>query len=231
MNPHDIVGNSGEGVENELIKDLREILRRERSYASFFAIAGDKQGTEVGVVSDWVVSRFEDGGSCFVTWEHLENPRDPPDLVLTDREGRRHGIEVTELVDGPTISAHATNTSDEFKEYDEPELHRLITKRVARKVNHKFKEGTYASRTLLIYSDEPSIAEGAGIDILSHLPKVQLSYFDEIWFVLPPAVSIGDTPAGNRNCRIYSLKEGSSEGVSCRKFTPPALPNPAGSSW
>lgn len=188
-------------------EELAEIFRRKRPYASYFHFGGDKPGTEVGAVCDWLSARFPQGPDHFASLEYRQNPLDPPDVVLVDHSGIRHGVEVTEFVDGPTISAHIKDYSTDMREYGEEEFRALVIDRITVKSGVPFKDVTCATKRLVIYSDEPFFICGNGVEFLSRFSAVDHSFFDEIWFMIPPAVNISGGEPENPHCRIYEIKK------------------------
>lgn len=187
--------------------EVAKILSRKRPYASYFHFGGDKQGTEVGATRDWLAALYADGPDHFASLEYRENPNDPPDVVLVDTKGARHGVEVTEFVDGRMISAHIKNHETDIKEYSEAEFRTLVLDRITTKAGVPFKDTTCVSKRLIIYSDEPFFICGDGVLFLSRFTHVSQTFFDEIWFIIPPAVNIsGRTPA-NSHCRIYGISK------------------------
>lgn len=186
--------------------ELAEIVRRERPYATYFDSCGDKPGTELGVVFDWLFARYENQLDHFASYEQRSNPFDPPDVVLFDHQGGRHGIEVTEFVDGPTISANAKRRGLVIREYEETEFHRLVSERITEKTGKSFKDPPYISKRLIIYSDEPSISDEVGVMFPSRCPPVLQTVFDEVWFITPPAVHFGGGKPMNPHCCIYEIK-------------------------
>lgn len=189
-------------------EERAEIFHRKRPYAPYFHFRDDKRGTEVGAVCDWLSARFRVGPDSFAALEYRQNPLDPPDVVLVDRSGIRHGIEVTEFVDGPTISAHLRDFSTDIREYGETEFRDLVIERITVKSNAPFKDVTCATKSLIIYSDEPFFICGDGVEFLRSFSAVNQSFFDEIWFMIPPAVNTSGGAPGNPHCRVYEIKRG-----------------------
>jgi hypothetical protein len=144
---------------------LEEMLRRQRAYAGYFHSRGDQVGTERGVVDCWLQARFKIPEEHYTKLEPRPNPLDPPDVVLTDMKGQRIGIEVTELVDGPTISAWVKGIKADFKLYEKEEFFSLIRQRIENKSRSEFKDPPYAGKVLVIYSDEPELCRD---DFLAH---------------------------------------------------------------
>ncbi|MEQ2007519.1 MAG: hypothetical protein ABMA26_12035 [Limisphaerales bacterium] len=183
--------------------ELAELLQRKRAYAPYFCLKDDKAGTERGVVSDWLFARYGCPEEHFVRLQ--SSPEDPPDVVLLDKEGGHHGIEVTELVDGPTIRACDKSQLVFVKEFADGELSQLVLRRISDKSANPFKRGPFASKRLLIYSDEPTIAFCPDIDFLTRFPSSEQHTFDEIWFVIPPEVNTSGGEPENPYCRIFPI--------------------------
>jgi hypothetical protein len=181
--------------------ELFKILTQKRAYASYFHFGMDKIGTEMGVVGDWLQARYETPSSQFVSMRHLPNPCDPPDVVLTDLQGRRYGIEVTEFVDEAFVRAHAKGETNDLRVYNEEEFHRLVTERIRRKAEVPFKDASYYSRILILYSDELALEPA----MLIGIPPVTQGYFDEIWFMIPPAACSTHIGSLDSPCRIYAV--------------------------
>lgn len=132
-------------------------------------------------------------------------PRDPPDVVLIDKEGRRHGIEVTELVDEDTVRAWHQGLSDTAKEYSRDELHELVSVRIRRKSCKPFYSGPFVSKCLLIYSDEPSVAFAGLTYERLRFPSFERGSFTEAWFLIPPAINTSGDFQVNSCCRAFSI--------------------------
>ena len=190
-----------------MTEELAKILRCKRPYASYFHFGRDKAGTEIDVVCDWLEARYPNGANGFVKLEYRENPRDPPDVVLIDHADARHGIEVTEFVDSPTINAHIRDYSTDIREYTEADFRSLVLERIGAKARVPFKDTNCATKRLIIYSDEPIFTCGDGLLFLSRFPVAPQSYFDEVWFMIPPAVNISGREPKDPHCRIFELRK------------------------
>jgi len=191
--------------ESELA-ELKEILRKRRPHAAYFHFTGDKAGTEASVVEDWVQARHHRTDGPYVKMESLENPFDPPDVVLTDENGDRHGFEVVEFVDRETIRAAVNKRPVDDKEYGEQEFRALIADLITRKAHKPFKDASCVTKRLIIYSDETIFIAGDGLEFLSRFPAVHQSYFDEVWLMIPPPPTDSD-PTAVSLCRIFEIKK------------------------
>jgi hypothetical protein len=180
-----------------------------RPYAGYFDVKGHKAQTERGVVDNWLHALRRYPHKHF-TLEDRRNKQDPPDIVLI-HDQERIGIEVTELVDGASISAVAKAekekraTNQYPKEYEEKESLDLIKDRILKKAAKNFHDEPYTSKILLMHTDEPSIYGG---EFLSRIPPIQQSFFNEVWIVTPPAPNLSGRDPENPNCRIYEIKNG-----------------------
>jgi hypothetical protein len=184
-------------MENE----LAELFRKRRKHAPYFEVRGDKPGTELTVVLDWLSARYENPDDHFARLDHCANPLDPPDVIATDYQGGRHGFEVTEFVDREA----AGKCDRDSKNFSEAELRQHISDRVLEKARAGFRDNTCISKCLIIYSDEPTIAFGDGLVFLSRLPTVAQSFFDEVWLMIPPSVNVSGREPQNPHCRIHRI--------------------------
>lgn len=87
-----------------LVTFMREAETRSRGYASYWEWAPDRQVEEIGVVRTLATFLTFTEGSVWRSIEPVAN--DPPDVLLTRADGRRIGVEVTELVSGEAAKLH-----------------------------------------------------------------------------------------------------------------------------
>jgi hypothetical protein len=162
--------------------------------------------TEMGVVYDWLQARFEHPEEHYSKIEPRPNPLDPPDVVLTDIKGARVGVEVTELVDGPTISAWEKGLNTDFKLYEKEEFFALLRERIGSKSKSEFNDPPYEGKALVIYSDEPELCRD---DFLCSADfDFESGSFDEVWFIMPPKPNTTGDPTLNTGCQIYLIARG-----------------------
>lgn len=189
------------------------MLKRQRSYAGYFHIRRDPTGTEMGVVADWLHARFGDPDENFSKMEPRPNPLDPPDVVLTDLGGERIGIEVTELVDGPTISAWEKSLGADYKLYDQDKFYSLLRERIKQKNKAEFLDPPYSKSILIIYSDEPELSRDDSFLAFKGEAKFESGWFDEVWFIMPPKPSSSGVSNSGSECRTYLIAKGQSVNV------------------
>lgn len=191
---------------------VTELLLSKRAYAPYFHFKGfRKEVTEMGVVSDWLMARYESPADHFVRQQ--SSAEDPPDILLYDKQGGLHGIEVTELVDQDAVRAWQRGNLDAVKDYSRDRLHELVLDRIRTKSIKPFRGGPFVSKRLLIYSDEQSIAFSAYTDQILRFPPFMSGLFDEAWFVIPPAINTSGAILEDSRCRIFPIPfaKGSSE--------------------
>lgn len=139
-------------------KQLREALRRSRGHASFFEWPLNRDQEEVGVLLSLFESMEKDEILTYGSLKSRGRGNDPPDCEATNSRGDRVAIEVTELVDGNSISAvkrgetHLDNVwpREVFLEC----LHKLLLAKNAR--YQGLKGAPYAGGyVVVVFTDEP----------------------------------------------------------------------------
>jgi hypothetical protein len=131
-------------------KGLLEKLRRVRKYASFFEWP-DKKLKERGIV-DYLLHSMQLGGAT----EYLEpvpSPDDPPDCVVSDRDGRCVAVEVTELVSAEAIRRNQGG-DNVYRDWKPNEVTHEINSRILKKDGKRFHGGPYVKKIVLIFTDE-----------------------------------------------------------------------------
>lgn len=190
-----------------VLRVMREAAERSRGYASYWEWTPDRSQAEVGVVQ--VLASFLshiEGVSC-ATVRPL--PDDPPDVLLELTNGRRLGVEVTELVSPEAAALHRhrkrTGKGDPFAWADWPP--EAVATALVKAV--EIKDAKLARRRadfdevlLAIATDEPMItlgvaeqalrqcapavkAIGRAFLLLSYHPEVDKGRFPEGCPVLP----------------------------------------------
>jgi len=192
--------------ESDIIDEVIKRSLNQRQYAPYFHFKGDREGTELDVVSDWMRARYSNPSSAFAEIRHCPPPHDPPDVIVTATDGKLYGFEVTELVDTETVRRAERSETGEIKEYSKDELLSLIRHRVEMKSTKTFK--TNCDRSILvIYSDEPDLCYGSGYTLLFNLFTPVNETFSEVWFMIPPAVNISGGEPHNPNCQVFPVKQ------------------------
>lgn len=95
-----------------------------RQHASYFALSNKKEENEIGVILTLNEELERLGKMPFHSFKLRGQGNDPPDCEATDDDGRRIGIEVTELVDGTAIAAAREGN---FIWQDPPEVQAAFT--------------------------------------------------------------------------------------------------------
>lgn len=131
-------------------KGLLEKLRRARKYASFFEWP-DKKLKERSVV-DYLLCSMELEGEAEYS-EPIPSPDDPPDCVVSDRDGRPVAVEVTELVSAEAIRRNQQG-DDVYRDWKRNEVTDEINSLLQKKDDKRFHGGPYAKKIVLIFSDE-----------------------------------------------------------------------------
>jgi len=131
-------------------KGLLEKLRRGRKYASFFEWP-DRKLKERGVV-DYLLRSMELGGEVEYS-EPIPSLDDPPDCVVSDRDGRLVAVEVTELVSAEAIRRNQQG-EDVYRDWKPNEVTDEINSLLQKKDDKRFHGEPYAKKVVLIFTDE-----------------------------------------------------------------------------
>lgn len=129
-----------------------------RPHAGYYTWKGDRELEEDGVLADFVKAVNDQHGSILCDARHRGRENDPPDCEAVDNAGRRIGIEITELVHGPSIEVARRGDPEIWKDWRTaliPELQ----KRLDRKDAATPKDGAFAEYRLVVYTDEPWLGE------------------------------------------------------------------------
>ena len=104
-----------------------------RKYAPYFALSSSRQDNETSVADALSQELRKRGKEPFHSIVPRGQSNDPPDCEAKDSHGKRIGIEVTELVDGNSISA-AKNGVHIFQDALKPsEVTEIITTIIRKK--------------------------------------------------------------------------------------------------
>jgi len=167
-----------------------------RAHAPYFAHVSDKTITEWFAAKQFLEALFPDDDQNFDC-----NPNDPPDVIWVDTFGQSHGIEVSELVDSEMLKLLDHGQNPDWHDYSIEELRVLVLDRLHKKEKKRFNEPpSYASRRLILFSDEPDIAYSHGESDFSEIRRPAMSQFDEVWIMLPPE------PNGDA-CRLIKIEK------------------------
>jgi hypothetical protein len=111
----------------------------------------------------------------------------------------------SEFVDAETVRACEKGQNVDLKEYSETELFALIDQRIVEKSGKPFKNPPYARSYLLIYSDEPDLCYGSGFSHLAKLRTGSPTFFDEVWFMIPPEINISGGEPDRPHCQLFRV--------------------------
>jgi hypothetical protein len=156
----------------ESVRRLREARRRSRGYAEYWEWVPDRSRAELDAAR--VLHKFLVTAGEMVSGSLTVVRPDPPDVLLETVNGRRVGIEVTELLDRDAVKRH----SDRKKRGDPPAFDTaqwtptMMAKMLSQIVEAKdYKLRKVASRFdecfLAIVTDEPGIDEWLSRDAVS----------------------------------------------------------------
>ena len=126
---------------------------------------------------------LKQGEETFKSVTSRGESNDPPDCEAIGDKGERIGIEVTELVDGPSIAA-ARGEDVSFQESWKPSrVIENIACIIRRKDRAVPKGGPYELYILIVYCDDPLILDYENIEAIrdSSFPATQL--IDRVYFL------------------------------------------------
>ena len=140
---------------DQYIEEAIQLLEGARKHASYFALSPKQEEIEFGVVQTLNEELENRGEMPFHSFKSRGQGNDPPDCEATNDDGRRIGIEVTELVDGAAIAAAKER---KFVWQDPPEAQSVV-ERVSDIIRNKdgatVLGGPYDQYILVIYCDDP----------------------------------------------------------------------------
>ena len=137
---------------------IRDAAARDRGYASFFDWP-DRDQKEVGVVLSLFETLLAKEGLHYSNLRARGQGNDPPDCEAATPDGRRIGIEVTELVDPQGIKSAKAGRRYDWATWDKAKLESYILARISTKddvVN--LKGGPYNHYWVVIHCDEPELS-------------------------------------------------------------------------
>ena len=180
-----------------------EYRTRRRGHAPYWDADNKSQcWMEVGATSDWA-EEMNSQGHQIDTDTIRKNPEIYPDC-LTEMDGEKIGIEVTELVDTNGIKEHPDNPRyggpEQFlREFAIP-LPRLWSSdklekelvAIVRRKDEKGKSNSLSKQFLLIVTDEPGLDEAILSECLKAITLQQPRHFDGVYVMM----SYVPNPAG-----------------------------------
>lgn len=148
----------GDSESNEFARMADEWKAASRGHADYWSWETDRDIAEAGVVDDFIVAMERAESIRFRNAKHRGHD-DPPDCEATDEEGRRWGLEVTELVRGANIAAARAGEYLEPTYWEAADVISEISARIQRKdFATEIKGGPYERYAAIIYTDEPFLA-------------------------------------------------------------------------
>jgi hypothetical protein len=189
---------------------VREHLQNRRQHAPFFEAPGTssaarKQNKEVGVVLEWLYARYGDPELHMTAVEPWQ--RDPPDVIVRQKDGTNLGIEVRELVDECRIKSLAVTPGKPAKkppkehlEFRGETLQKELLRIIERKAINPWNCNAGFRRILLIFSDERQL-DPQGLE--NSFPGT-IHTFDEIWLLIPE-IRLAGAPEKVGHCSMVCL--------------------------
>jgi hypothetical protein len=140
---------------DHIIRRAGDWIHKERPRASFFAWP-DRQLSERGIAE--IFSHAVSGEPGFPLSKIRSAPKDPPDCLAIDAQGRSIALEVTELVD-PNANAIAKHDRASYvvARWDGEKFAAHVRARLAAKDEKRLTDGPYAEYIVVLHCDEPEL--------------------------------------------------------------------------
>ncbi|MDE0154812.1 MAG: hypothetical protein OXS28_04310 [Gammaproteobacteria bacterium] len=167
--------------DNDFFETFLEGVRK---HAPYFFLSSNRQLNEVDVANLLSEELSKQGEESFHSVTSRGQSNDPPDCEATGDEGERIGIEVTELVDGPSIAtAKGRDVSFQEESWKPSRVIEKITCIIRRKDRADPKGGPYDLYILIVYCDDPLILDYENLKAIrdSDFPATQL--IDRVYFL------------------------------------------------
>lgn len=130
--------------------ELRECLKRQRKYASFYDWPR-KDVKELGIVETLFESMKLQGINIF---QNLRiSQKDPPDCIAEDQCGNLIGLEVSEFVDEEAVRLNAQG-KEVYRNWEVNEVIKELESIIVGKDSKAFHGGPYKRLILVIHTDE-----------------------------------------------------------------------------
>jgi hypothetical protein len=171
---------------------IKELIKVRRKYASFFDwFKREKNIKEIGITN----ILLENIEKCEqIPFHNLQiSPKDPPDVIAENLEGKVVGVEVCELVDEEVIR-RSERGEEVFRYWNEEELIDKIQKIIERKDNKEFLGGPYEKIFLLIHTDEHLLDYPTFRDCLSKHEFKQPLKIDTVYLLFSYSPHLGCHP-------------------------------------
>ena len=162
---------------------IREAAARDRGYASFFDWP-DRDQKEVGVVLSLFESLLAKEGLHYSKLRTRGQGNDPPDCEAAAPDGKRVGIEVTELVDPLGIRNAKAGRRYEWSTWDKAKLESYVLSRIAAKDDPaELKGGPYERYWVVIHCDEPELSHDRVRSLLNGWAGTTTTLADEAFLL------------------------------------------------
>jgi hypothetical protein len=147
---------------------LREILKRQRRYASFFEWP-DKQRKELGVVEQLLKAMEVSGESVYRSPTSGPSANHAPDCIAYDLSGEAVAMEVRELVSEEAIQRN--QKEDQwvkwvYRDWQPKEVVEEVSRILREKDAKEYHGGPYVKIAVVIYTDEMTISYNSCAELL-----------------------------------------------------------------
>lgn len=171
--------------EKEIVRLMSQGIKPSRGYSDFFAYPEDRELEELRIVHSLKESLEITNVAFFDQASTRGRGNDPPDCEALLFDGRRLGVEVTELVDPEAIMAYKNGARMHWAEWDENKLISSITRRLkAKDIAKNIKGGPYDIYMVIIHTDEPILNFDYTFPILSDYPFRYYSVIDRAFLLM-----------------------------------------------
>ncbi len=165
-----------------------------RPHAGYFSNESDRAESELYVVSTLNES-LETDGAAFFHSPISRGANDPPDCEARLLDGGRVAIEVTELVDGPSIAAEKSGQPAEWQPYSPGKIASDLANRIRAKDSpSEIKGGPYDSYVLIIYTDENRVLDCDLIERIRALEFEECNLIDRCFLLMSHSPWEGKCP-------------------------------------
>ncbi|MCY4227189.1 MAG: hypothetical protein OXF20_05735 [Gammaproteobacteria bacterium] len=158
-------------------------LENIRKHAPYFSLSSDRQVNEADVAHVLSMELSKQGEDSFHSVISRGKTNDPPDCEAVSDKGERIGVEVTELVDGPSVAAEKRGCVSFQEAWKPSRVIEKITRIIDRK-DHAIPNGDpYELYILVVYCDDPLILDYENLKAIraSNFPATQL--IDRAYFL------------------------------------------------
>lgn len=167
-------------------KLAEEFKANTRPHAGFFTWETDKSVAEEGVLIEFAEALQEQNALFFEKAFHRGEDRDPPDCEARGLDGRRVGIELTELVDPASAAAARADEPYVPKYWSNADILAGLRERLQAKDRANPKDGPYDEYLLLIYTDEPGLTPDSAKNTITSTSFKPAQLIDSVYFLLSP---------------------------------------------